>query len=90
MLPLPTARESQVLEEGENMKRQLGNIAAAFLVFAVATGAAMQAQTPTFTYFTASRAVVREQDCLWTLRATSTGTTLGSDSGAGAVLKLIP
>src|SRR5260370_22190593 len=38
-------RESQVSDEGENMKRRLGKIAGAFLVLVLARGGATQAQT---------------------------------------------
>jgi len=37
-------RESHVCDEAENMKRQVGKIAAAFLVLVLATGAATRAQ----------------------------------------------
>src|SRR5260370_38211697 len=43
-------RESHVCDEGENMKRRLGKIAAAFFVLVLATGAATQAQTFTVLY----------------------------------------
>src|SRR6266404_1925179 len=40
-------RGSHICDEGENMKRRLGKIAAAFLVLVLATAATMRAQTLT-------------------------------------------